>query len=294
MEGRVGRLFDSPMPVRMFYVDESKDENSFCLSAIAIWHTDWKECHAQIREHRRSLKAEYGFLIRKEIHARDLVAGRGMICSKGDVVTKWERSRIFLGLLNLVAALPKVRVFNVCLPSKGNPDVELKAWDRLLNRIETSMRKYEEVEHELYARRLNAIRPKLDPEEIGFVEARLKRILFRAVIFADEGREREITRIMRKMRAINHIPSRYGAWASGDYTKNILAERIIEDPVFKPSHRCSFIQLADCVAFSLLKREVPTTPNIARYGIHKMFDQAIGPVCEAKACRTDPLGIVRG
>lgn len=282
------------MPVRMFYVDESKDEMSFCLSAIAIWHADWKQCYDQIKEHRRRLKAEYGFLIRKEIHARDLVAGRGAICSKGEIITKWERSRIFLGLLKLVATLPRVKVFNVCLPTKGNPNVELKAWDRLLNRIETSMRKYEETEHRLYARRLDDIRAKLDPDDVCFVEARLQRILFRALIFADQGREHEITRNMRKMRAINHIPSQFGAWASGDFTKNILAQRIIEDPVFKPSHRCSFIQLADCVAFSLLKREVPTTPNIAKYGIHKMFDQAIGTVCEVKACAADPLGIVRG
>ena len=54
-----------------------------------------------------------------------------------------------------------------------------------------------------------------------------------------------------------------------------------------------FIQLADAVAYALLKREVVPTPNIKRYGIEKMFESALAGVCYKKASAADPLGIVR-
>ena len=72
-----------------------------------------------------------------------------------------------------------------------------------------------------------------------------------------------------------------------------MTERIIEDPVFKPSHRSHFLQLADCVAFALLKKEVEPTDNISKYKINKMFDETIASVCYLPAAKSDPLGIVR-
>ena len=75
--------------------------------------------------------------------------------------------------------------------------------------------------------------------------------------------------------------------------QNITTERIIEDPVFKPSDRSYLIQMADCVAFALLKSEVPPTPNVARYGIHEMFDKTLRGICFKPASPRDPLGIVR-
>src|SRR4051794_21287908 len=103
------------MPVRLFYIDESHNEDVFCLSAIAVWDSDWRECFGLIRDHRRLLKKEHSLFVSKEIHARDLVAGRGRLCPDGMILTKWERSRIFYGMLRLVAQLPRVKVFNVCL-----------------------------------------------------------------------------------------------------------------------------------------------------------------------------------
>jgi uncharacterized protein DUF3800 len=75
--------------------------------------------------------------------------------------------------------------------------------------------------------------------------------------------------------------------------KNIPVERVIEDPVFKQSHQSYFIQLADCVAFSLLKREVAPTPLVKKYGIHRMFERHVAAVCLRPASPKDPLGIVR-
>ncbi len=114
----------------------------------------------------------------------------------------------------------------------------------------------------------------------------------RALIFADEGRQVEITRVYRKMTVFNPIPSRFGRWKEGSQ-RNLPLERIIEDPIFKQSHHSFFIQLADCVSFALLKREAPPTPNIQKYGIYEFFDQCLSSVCFKPASPRDPNGIVR-
>lgn len=278
------------MPVRFFYVDESYDNLKYCLSAIMIRHSDWKECFDIVREHRLNLKKDYGIYLRKEIHARDLVTGKGKISEQ--VIGKWQRSRIFQGLLNLVASLPNVKLFNVCLNIADHSDPQMVAWDRIINRIERTMLEFERIELPL-RRGLTALtEEKLPAIEAEKIAQRLNIYRSRAVIFADEGRELEITKALRKMHVFNPIPSQFGGWPSGP-TKNITTERIIEDPVFKPSDRSYLIQMADCIAFALLKSEVPPTPKIARYGIHDMFDKTLRGICFRPASPRDSLGIVR-
>lgn len=279
------------MPVRFFYVDESHDSDKYCLSAISIRHSDWKECFDKVREHRTNLKRDHGIYISKEIHARDLIAGKGKISPQ--IIGKWQRSRIFHGLLQLISSLPQVWVFNVCLDKGNYPDPQMTAWDRLLNRIERTMLEQENVELPARRRLARSIVLNVSSEDYEKITERLNIYRARATIIADEGREYEITKALRKMHVFNHIPSRYGGWAGGKATKNITTDRIIEDPVFKASERSYFIQLADCVAYALLKREVEPTPKIHKYGIDKMFDQTISSVCFLKASPRDPLGIVR-
>jgi Protein of unknown function (DUF3800) len=280
------------MPVRFFYVDESYDKVKYCLSAIAIRHSVWKESFDMVREHRVNLKRDYGIYMRKEIHARDLVKGRGKISP--NPIGKWQRSRIFLGLLKLIASLPGVRIFNVCLDVADHADPQMVAWDRLLNRIERTLLEQERVE--LPLRRglvATAEEAGMSAESAQKIRDRLNSFHYRAVTIADEGREIEITKAVRKMHVYNPIPSQLGGWASGSYTKSITIDRIIEDPVFKASDRSYFIQMADCVAFALLKREVRPTPVIEKYAIDEMFDQTMRGVCFRAASPKDPLGIVR-
>ena len=78
-------------------------------------------------------------------------------------------------------------------------------------------------------------------------------------------------------------------WPVGTKVKNIPVERGIEDPVFKKSHQSYFIQLADAVAFALLKREVEPTPRVKRYGIDGMFYDYVAGVCFKAASPKDPL-----
>ena len=277
------------MSVRCFYVDESYDSERFCLSAISIRHNQWQDCFRRVQQHRRLLKENDGVYVRKEIHAHELVGGRGQIAAQ--VIGKHRRSRIYHSLLRLVAELPEVRIFNVCLETKGRKDPQLDAWDRLLNRIERSMVAAEKIEIPLRRELLSQL-PAGSTRDGDALQTRLLSYYPRALIFADEGRETEITRVYRKMTVFNPVPSQYGTWKEGA-TKNLPLERIIEDPIFKKSHHSFFIQLADCVSFALLKRETLPTANIAKYGINEFFDKCLSSVCFTKASATDPHGIVR-
>jgi len=277
------------MTVRLFYVDESYDNNKFCLSAIGIRHSDWHECFKRVRQHRALLKQDYGIFIRKEIHAHEFVSGRGKVSEQ--IVSKYQRSRIFDQLLSSIAQLPNVMLINICLDVKGRSDPQLDAWDRLVNRIERTMLEFERREIPL-RRGLVAKLPN-NYSDRHQLEVRLNSYRSRAVIFADEGRESEITKVMRKMSVFNPIPSQFGQWKAGKATQNIPVERVIEDPIFKKSHQSFFLQLADCVAFALLKREVAVTQNVKKYGIHKMFEQRLAGICYHPASPKDQMGIVR-
>ena len=132
------------MAVRLFYVDESYDGVLFCLSALGIRHSAWKDCFDQVRDFRKRLKADYGIFLRKEIHAHKFLSGRGRVSER--VVSKWERSRIFAKTLRLIASLPEAMLFNICLTKSEHADPHMVAWDRLVNRIERTMLAMEQQE----------------------------------------------------------------------------------------------------------------------------------------------------
>ena len=280
------------MPVLFAYVDESHNETTFCLSAIIIRDREWVNCFSMIRDHRKMLKSNYGIKLSGELHAYKLVRGKGRsFCDRE--LTKHERSRVFGSMLDLVASLPHVMLFNVVLKKKDHTDAHLAAWDRFMNRLERTLTEYERLERFNRQKLIKSIAGAVSAEDIESISQRLIAYSARAVVVADEGREREITTALRKMHRFNQIPSRFGTWDDGNITKNICVERVIEDPVFRNSERSYFIQLADAVAYSLLKREVPPTPVIAHYGIDRMFDDKLSKICFTKASIHDPLGIVR-
>ena len=289
------------MPVRFFYVDESYDRKAFCLSAIGIRHSTWKECFDEIRSFRLALRNDHQILLRTELHASDFIHGRGRLGPRA--VTRWERSRIFFRALQLVARLPDVMLFDICLPNEGTANTQMKAWDRLINRIERTMQQMETQEFPKRSSLSSVVEGSITtderdtaitPEVAKQIRARLTVYRARAFIIADEGREAEITAATRRMHVFNPIPSQYGEWTPGQRTQNIPIARIIEDPVFKSSARSYFLQLADFVVFALLKKEVAPTPLIKRYGINRMFVDALAGVCYKKASPRDPHGIVRG
>jgi len=234
----------------MLYYIDESEDKKYVLSAIGVPSENWNEAFKRIKSFRMDLKNKDGIRLAKELHARDFIAGRGQLGSK--IVTKYRRAQIFKEFLLLLASMNdlKVECINVYLKDYQN------ALDRLVNRIQRS----------------------------------LQHRNTQGILIFDEGQEIKIRRTLRRMRAFNSIPSKFGSWPEGK-TRNITVDNIIADAFFRRSCDDYFIQAADFVAYSLLRKEEPT-PKIIRYGLHEAF-LSLQPILNTRAHEDDPYGIVR-
>lgn len=169
------------------------------------------------------------------------------------VVPKGRRCQIFRETLEMIAGLPKINLMNAIGPKA----TERLLFERLINRTNKAMADW----------RSNAL------------------------IVHDEGKD--YTGLVRRMGVYNPIHSMYGAWPDGSPTKNIPTDHILEDIVFRQSHKSDMIQMADFCAYALFRSEFPL-PSKMKYGLHKAFE-VLHPICITKAFRKDPkkLGIIR-
>lgn len=249
--------------MHIFYVDESYDQTKFVISSLRVDVSEWKDVLAGIKAFRVDLRNTHGVKLKSELHAQTFVRH----CSDGissRMLSISERRVIFEQCIDFIATLP-IQIINICLPLQKfggrSNEAHFQAVDRLFNRIQTNITRLQPPSH--------------------------------AVIIFDKGKEQQITKLSRRLSAFNYIPSQFGAWLGGAKAKNILTDRIIEDPVFRESHDSYFLQLIDFVAFALLKREVPPSPFVLKWGYHTLFDR-LRPVLCLDASRTDARGIVRG
>lgn len=178
------------------------------------------------------------------------------VSGRGDIsqvtVTKSRRCTIFRDALLLATRLPSAKLFT-CV----DPD-NVRAFERLLNRINRTMQEWHDY----------------------------------ALLICDQGNEVTFRKLVRRMGVFNPIPSKYGVWLdTGQPTRNIPLERIIEDPFFKTSEHSYFLQLADFCAYALLRKDRQlATKN--RYGLHTAF-ALLRPICVRAAHPADPYGTIR-
>lgn len=168
-------------------------------------------------------------------------------------IARVERVQIFNWVLRHIVNLPDIQILNAF----GSRSKEDELFKRLIQRVENNVRK------------LNS----------------------HAMILSDEGKNYDA--LLRKMRRFNYIPSATGAWADGSASKNIPAEHVIEDIIYRDSKRSFFIQAADFCAFSLLRFEMPTERAV-RMGFDKSL-MILEPALVKAAFGSDPkkLGIIR-
>lgn len=239
---------------------ESKGTRRFVLSAFVVPEETWKDVFEVVKKFRLYLKSEYGIPMYKELHARDFINGRGRP-SKKKVISKFERVNITRNFLKgLAKYLPQLGVYviNVCVENKPGLNSYDTAVDRMLNRIERT----------------------------------LKQKNRRGLLIFDEGKEQLVVRISRKMQVFNPIPSRYGVWLDdGKTTKNITTNHIVGDPFFRNSQDDYFIQTIDFIAFLLLKYMEPPTEHVEKYKIMDLFP-ILEPILYKPASKYHPLGIV--
>lgn len=118
--------------MHIVYIDDSNHKPLFSFSAIAIEDQHWKTTFNAIKEWRTQLRKTDGIWMHVEMHATDLLGGRGRISEK--IIGKYRRSQIFRNGLSVLAKQPGVRVFNAC-----NTD-QLQIFEHLLNRIDRTMK----------------------------------------------------------------------------------------------------------------------------------------------------------
>jgi hypothetical protein len=242
------------------YIDESYDDEIFAMSALVVPVARWRETFESIKAHRQQLKAVYGIFTSKELHALEFVSGRGRISER--MIPKGLRAQLFRETMDMLAGLPHVRIISGVWPMRGmeKREIHAKAFSRIAERLQRRA-----VANDSHILRM-----------------------------VDEGKDVELRKIARRSAIYNMVGSHYGMWEDGAPAKNIPNDRLIEDPIFRSSARSYFLQLADFVAYALLKSETTVTPLVQRYCLHECYDR-LKPIIITQASRQDPrkLGIVR-
>lgn len=77
------------------------------------------------------------------------------------------------------------------------------------------------------------------------------------ILVIDEGNEKKLVSIVRTMKKANTIPDSISKYGFNNQTRDLPISRIIEDPLFKQSSGSYMIQLADFLAYGLLRHERP-------------------------------------
>lgn len=231
------------------YIDDSGDGIVACFSSLIIPADQWRATLNHLLNSRRQMKWSDGVYIKKELHATDWNSGKGRLARHP--ITKVRRVELYNDFLTAVSTIPSAQLINACVPLTDKN----RAFEWMLNRIETNMRKAGS----------------------------------RCVIFCDEGKNYDSIR--RRLGIYNFIPSKFGAWGGGDAATNITADRLLEDLVYRDSAKSIFVQAADACAYALLRRERALRSKDA-LGLNKSF-YILEPIMVKAAFAKDPYGIIR-
>ena len=251
--------------MRLYYIDESEGPRYYVRTALGVDAERWNDLHRRVRDWRLELCGRYAVPTSRELHACDLLAGRGKLVRQGNTgrrLAPEQGAESFMDGLRIIENAARtiggVEIVNVCLRKPDVKGYEQVSLNRLLNRINTSVA----------------------------ADGRYAHLIF------DEGGERMIRRLYGRLRSRNPVPSRYEVWEDGEATKDIPIERIIGGPAFRSSHSDYLLQLADLIAHALLKQQEEPSPRVERLGIDRAFG-TLDHALNRRASRRDPQGVVR-
>ena len=251
--------------MRIYYIDEVEGPTCYVRSALGVDAERWNSVHGSVEDWRCAMAGDYNVPTNRKLGACDLLARRGLgvrIDNTGRRLTPEQGAEIFMDGLRIIesSASPRggIDVINVCLRKADVKDYEKISLDRLLNRINASVR----------------------------TDRRYAHLIF------DEDGEWMVGQLYDRLRKRNPVPSRYGAWEDGEATKDFPIERIIGGPSFRSPQDDDLLQMADLVAHALLKQEEEPSEREAELSLHLAFG-ILRDTLNRKASRSDPQGIVR-
>ena len=130
--------------MRLYYIDESEGPRYYVRSALGVDGESWNQLFEDIHAWRVELRERYAVPLSRELHACDLLAGRGLLAKNGtnsQRVSVEQGAQVFLeGLRRLEDAAGRIggiEVINVCLHKPESRRYEQASLNRLLNRINT-------------------------------------------------------------------------------------------------------------------------------------------------------------
>lgn len=242
------------------YVDESGDPGRnltltryFTLSGIILADSNWKIFLEKVKAFRQGLKRDFGLLLRADLRATDLWNNSGDFRELN--LSYADRTRIFRRTAEFLRSSQEVTILTVSI-NKGSPQLPSTvkigegAWTMFLQRYENWL---------------------LAKQDLG-------------IIVNDEGYDKMLRLLSRRMRVYNPIPSHYGGYYYAPVVK------IIEDPFSRHSQYSYFVQLADISAY-LARLRHDHTPRQAWWGIHRLYKK-IKPRYMLEASRKDNYGFV--
>ena len=251
--------------MRIYYIDESEGPTCYVRSALGVDAERWNGLHGSVRDWRTAIAGDYSVPTSRELHACDLLAGRGKLVridNTGRRLAPEQGAEIFMNGLRIIEGAAHrrggIEVINVCLRKADFKGYERVSLNRLLNRIHASVA----------------------------ADGRYAHLIF------DEGGEWMVRQMYDRLRERNPVPSRYETWKDGEATKDIPIERIIGGPSFRSSEDDDLLQMADLIAHALLKQEEKPSPRVTELGLHLAFgilDRALN----RRASGRDPQGVVR-
>lgn len=251
--------------MRIYYIDESEGPRYYVRSALGVDAERWNGLHGRILDWRTVTEADFHVPRSRELHACDLLAGRGKLARVGNAdqrLSATQGAEIFMNGLRIIEGAANwpggVEVVNVCLRKSDFKGYDRVSLDRLLNRINSSVA----------------------------ADGRYAYLIF------DEGGEQMVRRLYGRLRSRNPVPSRYEAWEDGERTKDIPIDRIIGGPSFRSSQDDDLLQMADLIAHALLKQEEEPSQRVKELSLHLAF-RILDTALNRRASRRDPQGIVR-
>ena len=250
--------------MRLYYLDERESARYHVRSALGVDGERWNDLFRDVRIWRQELRKRYSLPPGMELLPFDLLAPREVPgCEERDGwVSPEEGADIFRGGLRLLEEAARrgggVELINVCLDKRERGRTDEVSLGRLLTRINTST--------------AGAGR--------------------HAFLIFDQVHEEPITRLYRRLRLQNPIPSRYEVWEDGSPTRNMPLARVIGGPAFRSAEDDQLLQLTGFVACALLLQEQGAGAD----GEGRDFAHAfslLDQVLNREASRQDRQGVVR-
>ena len=84
--------------MRIYYIDESEDPRYYVRSALGVDAERWNSLHGCVQDWRYAVAGDYSVPTSRELHACDLLAGRGKLVRQGNTgrtapKSSWTASR---------------------------------------------------------------------------------------------------------------------------------------------------------------------------------------------------------